>query len=176
MHQSARLQTNPMEGLTLPQRFINPFMAYLAALIPSSPWVTVLQAVGAAAIAHWGQLEAVDRAFIIALGLDFVTGTGAAIRRHQFTLRACSDGAIAKVMTWLLVYAIREVAKSAPGWEWTYFFVAGMFALLNLMSTLRNFRRARIALPPGLERICAQIEATIRLQADNKVKSERGSE
>ncbi len=172
MHETTYPSFRP-EAPTLPQRFLNPFLAYLAALIPSSPWVTLFQALGAAAIAHWGQLEAVDRAFLIALALDFVTGTGAAVRRRVFTLRACSDGAIAKIMTWLLVYAVREVAKSAPGWEWSYFFIAGMFALLNLMSTLRNFRRARIALPPGLERICSQIEVALRMHAEPKNK-ERG--
>lgn len=152
----------------MPQRFINPFLAYILALLPQSQWGLLFHGIGAGITAKWATLPIVDQALLLAIGADFLTGTGAAFLRRTWSIRACTDGAIAKVMTLILVGAVRMLATSVPAWEWSYLMIAGGFALLNTVSTLRNFRRARIKLPPGVEKIVSQIEAALQAKSEHK--------
>lgn len=154
----------------LPGRFLKPITAYVEGALSMPAFLLLAQAAAAGLLASYNSLDVAWQALLLAMGVDFITGTGAALCRHTFTLRAMWEGALAKAMVFLLVWAIDSVAGRVGGGEWFSMALRFSFAIIDTGSTLRNFRRARIKLPPWLESVVSQIEERMNKQMEERTK------
>lgn len=158
----------------MPQRFINPLTAYITAAFIQSPWILGLQALGALFASYWGPADDSMKILLAAMGADFLTGIGSAIRRRRFSLRTCFEGFVAKVMLILLVCCIAYITSKIPNSAAFSTFCNYGLALIDGASTLKNFRRARIPLPPWVEAAVVRFERTLNSQMEEKLGPPRG--
>ena len=155
----------------LPQRFLNPLAAYIAAAITQNPWTLLLQTGAAAVASYWQPLDDSFKLLAVAMAADFMTGVFAAWRRHRFSVRACWEGMVAKAMVLVLVASVGYVAHLTPGVIWLSRFLNFSMAAIDATSTLKNFRAARVRLPKWLESFVAKLEAFVMNQAEKRIES-----
>lgn len=154
----------------MPQRFLDPLFAYIEGAVPASPGVLLVQAAAAAAAAKWGNLEETLRILCVAMILDLAVGVGAALRRKQFSLRALWDGLVAKMMVVMLCVSVAWMGQYVPGALWLSKLLNSGFAIIDLGSVVRNFRRARVKLPPWVERLVERVEAALTAEVESRAR------
>ena len=159
----------PIPEGTLPQRLINPLFAYIEAALSASPMLILLQALGAAAASRFGTMDDSFKILCAAMALDLMMGIGAALRRNQFSLRSLWEGLVAKLMVATLCGTIAWAAPLVPGLIFVSKLLNFGFAIIEVGSVFRSFRRGRVKYPIWVQQASARAEAIVTEQVKNQL-------
>lgn len=160
-----RLETHPVTD-----RLIDFIATHLHLPAEPLPWYVVApQLAGAAVAAWWTTLPVGWQVFGSAVAADFVIGSYAAFRRGLFTPRQAAHGLARKAAITFLCACVHHATAALHWPEPIGNFFLYSFASVDYASALRNCRRARIKLPPGMERLAARIEQLLATELDRRL-------
>lgn len=132
-------------------RVIQAVVAYYLPADGLPPIAAAVAGTGAVAGALWGWLPACGAVLLIAMGVDFVVGSYAAKRRGVFTWRRAGDGLLRKAVIASTVAGMYMAGRILGAGDWPGNAFASGFSLVDAGSIVRNYRRARMELPPFVE-------------------------
>jgi len=149
----------------LPHRIL----AYFSPSDSLPAWFGPVNLGGSIGFAFLATLPAAWGVLAICIVLDLWVGSYAAWRRNRFTLRMFGDGIVRKMTIVALIGAVYGVSYLLRVSDLLATILTLCLAGLDFASAVRNYKRARIKLPPGVQRLAIWVERITNGELDRRV-------